>query len=409
MARVVLSGYYGFHNAGDEAMLRAILDALESRIPRLSVTVLSADPFHTRREHGVDAIGRMDLARIYSRLRQADLFISGGGSLLQDVTSDRTLAYYLGLLSLARSLGRRTMVYGQGIGPLRSTVGRALARWVLDRVGLITVRDEASVQELVGLGVTRPRVVLAADPVLGLNLPRGPEEGARILAEEGVGADGRPLVGVALRPWPNARGFERVLAAAVDHLTQALGVEAVFLCLQLPQDLEVSKRVAALLRRPARVLHRRYGPHQIMSILSRLELVVGVRLHALVFAAMMNVPFLGLAYDPKIDGFLHSLGMEPAASLESLRLEDLLFRLEQAWRGRAALRRRLKAAVPGLRALSLKSADLAAEMLGFGAAAGSSEGAAGEAPGGAEGAAGEGPGEAAGGAVERRAGAAGSG
>src|SRR5690625_3113260 len=124
--RVLISGYYGYGNFGDEALLAGLLSLI--RELGAEPLVLSGQPERTRAEHGVEAVHRY--RGLPGALRRADALISGGGGLLQDASSSRSLSYYLGVLRLARLAGLRTMVYGQSIGPLSSAglrrVGRGL-------------------------------------------------------------------------------------------------------------------------------------------------------------------------------------------------------------------------------------------------------------------------------------------
>ena len=96
--RIVISGYYGFNNSGDEAMLFAILKALYQRFGDTDITVISGNPERTTHTFGVKAIPRFDGFSILKCLYNSDLLISGGGSLLQDVTSWKSLIYYLSII-----------------------------------------------------------------------------------------------------------------------------------------------------------------------------------------------------------------------------------------------------------------------------------------------------------------------
>ena len=197
MKRIVVSGYYGAKNAGDEAMLAAMLEVLADLDPELHITVISADPADTERRHGVHAVGSLDVSGILGALRRTDLLISGGGSLLQNVTSRRSLYYYMGIILLALLLGKRVMLYAQGIGPVTGRFACRCMRWLGNRVSLITVRDEGSMAELRRLGITRPPMECTADPVLGIH-PVGRETGRAILSR--YGADGaKPVVGISVR------------------------------------------------------------------------------------------------------------------------------------------------------------------------------------------------------------------
>src|SRR5574341_1475992 len=211
--RVVVSGYYGFGNAGDEAVLAAMLAALRARLPQAAVVVLSGDPPRTRRLHCVAAA-----SRTFGALRAiagADLVISGGGSLVQDITSARSALYYLGILGLATILARATMVYAQGIGPVRRWWIRALAGRIFNRVTLITVRDEDSGRLLGDLGVRGP-THLVADPALALS----PAPIAQV--EDLIAQRHAPRIGLALRPW-NDDAYLGPLIAVLAAARQQIG------------------------------------------------------------------------------------------------------------------------------------------------------------------------------------------
>ena len=190
MPRVVISGYFGLGNAGDEAVLAATVAMLRARLPGVEPVALTADPLTTNALHGIAGVPRMAPRRLLAALRGADLLLSGGGSLLQDATSLRSLLYYLAVLAVAQRVGCRTMVFAQGIGPLRRPVSRRLVRRVVDRVEAVTVRDEASAALLREVGVRRPPIEVTADPVFALAPVEAPI----------APPPGRPRIAVALRP-----------------------------------------------------------------------------------------------------------------------------------------------------------------------------------------------------------------
>ena len=182
---IVISGYYGSKNGGDEAMLASMLEVLREEIPDLRVTVISIDPEYTKRRHGVDAVKRPDICTIIKKIR--DLLISGGGSLLQNVTSGRSLYYYLAIIFFALAFGRKVMLYAQGIGPIRGVLAHKLMNLIINRVDLITVRDRGSLEELARLEITRPKIFCTADPVLAIK-PAPLNIGEKILSRYVVGA-----------------------------------------------------------------------------------------------------------------------------------------------------------------------------------------------------------------------------
>ncbi len=348
--QVVISGYYGFNNLGDEAVLAGMLSALRARLPAAEVVVLSADPPITERVHGVRGVLRTGLgvARVLTR---ADLFLSGGGSLIQDVTSSRSALYYLGVLGLATTLARRTMVFAQGVGPVRRWWTRTLTRRVFDRVHLLTVRDADSRHLLQELGV-RQTVHLVADPAFAL------EPASRGRAEEILWGAARPRLGLALRSWGD-NAYLEPLIPEVRALCERIGASVVVLAFHPSHDLKICRRVAEALR--GHVVTD-VPPSEMMAVVGALDLVVGMRLHAFIFAVAMGVVPVALSYDPKVEGLFRRLGVTFLLPLYNLQPEALGQMLTSAWLARNEVRSQLLSQAATLREDALRAVDLAAAL-----------------------------------------------
>jgi polysaccharide pyruvyl transferase CsaB len=213
MAEYLVSGYYGDNNAGDEAILAGIIRSIRGLDPEATFTVISLKAARTRAIHGVKAVSRNDFQNTWRAIGRADLLISGGGSLLQDVTSTKSLVYYLGIMTMGRLQRTPVMVYAQGIGPITRPVGRLAVPRVFSGVAMITVRDKESAETLNQLGAIRPAVTVTADAALALG-PSDPEWGATLLRDVGVSTD-RPILGVSVRPWVHGGGdWQEPLAQA---------------------------------------------------------------------------------------------------------------------------------------------------------------------------------------------------
>lgn len=357
MSRVVISGYYGFDNLGDEAVLAATVAALRRERPGAGIVVLSADPEGTARTLGVEAVARSRLGQVAGALRGCDLFLSGGGSLFQDATSWRSPWYYLGVLDLARRLARRTAVYAQGIGPLRGRASRLAARRLLNAVDLIIVRDQDSLAALSALGVNRPPAVLAADPALLVT----PDGSPRVIAEQARwGAEGLPA-GLALRPWGDEAWGDAVFAAA-RAVAEHRGVRWICLPMHRPRDFALAERAAAEIGFGARAVCDHVTPREMVALIGGLHFLVGMRLHALIFAASQGVPVVSLAYDPKIGALARELG-EPVLDLAHLTADSLAQTIETALAGLRDRRAGLLAAVAPLRARAALAPAMAASLI----------------------------------------------
>lgn len=340
MKHFVISGFYGFGNAGDEAILQAVMECLReaaaARGEEVSFTVLSADPAATAARFGVAAVGRTALWPILCALRRADAFISGGGGLLQDVTGRFSVAYYLGLVLLARLLGKPAVLYAQGFGPVRRPVNRLLVRLVVNRAALVSVRDETSRQELQRLGVKGP-ITVTVDPVFALDVPASSPAASFIAA---LTPEAR-RIGVSVRPWPAGGHFLPALAAAVDCLARELAAHIILIPMYPDQDLPACRELAGLLKSKAHLLEEELLPRELLWLFSRLDLVLGMRLHALVFAAIAGVPMAGIGYDPKVDALLARLGLVPAGRPGELDAARLAGEALEQWQKREEAKRRL--------------------------------------------------------------------
>ncbi|MCG0277423.1 MAG: polysaccharide pyruvyl transferase CsaB [Thermanaeromonas sp.] len=362
MAKVVISGYYGFGNLGDEAILYSMVQSLKNLDPGLEIVVLSHDPAGTEKILPVKAVDRWRLPEVVRTLRRADLLISGGGSLFQDTTSARSLLYYLGILELARVLGRPRMVYAQGLGPLKRSWARYLTAKVLNRVQLITLRDSQSHALLQELGVRQPEVKVTADPVLGLKVGDfNPEAGRGKLLRLGLKVGSKPLAGFSLRLWPLPEAALYALARAADYLIDQ-GFEVLFLPFHFPRDVEACWQVQRLMEHPAAVIKEKLSLEDVVGIIGSLDLLVGMRLHALILAAVLGVPFVGLSYDPKVEAFCRQVE-GPWIGLNLLGCEDLVAIFKRVLYDLPSLRESLRQAVDELRPLAQSNAVLALKLL----------------------------------------------
>lgn len=314
--RLLLAGYYGFRNTGDEAVLAGMIDGLRRRVPAVEIGVLSADPEATAAEYDVEAADRWRTPSIWKALRRCDLLIQGGGSLLQDVTSPQSPLYYLGLLHTARLARRPYMIFAQGIGPLNSPFLRGVTVRNLRRARAITVRDDESAQMLRDWGVTQPEVRVTADPGL-LVAPSSEERRRELLRSLGLTTE-QPYLVIALREWP---GLQELLPHIVGLLQQRQE-ELLVLPFQfekdLPLALDLSRMLPTRVHLPANLL----SPADSVALIKGARGVIAMRLHAMIFAASVQTPALAIAYDPKVDAFCKRSG-HPLLHLSEITPERL--------------------------------------------------------------------------------------
>ena len=360
---VVICGAYGRGNAGDDAILEAILQEMRGIDPDMPVTVISKDPKSTRLTYRVRSVSRMNIPAWRRAMKRAKLYINGGGSLIQDVTSRRSLWFYLHNIQSAKRSGCQVQMYGCGIGPVTRENHRKLAAEVLNRsVDAITLREPDSLDELRAMGVTEPEILLTADPALTLRRASDDETDS-VLLRAGIPPHGRYIC-FALRQWKGFEGKAPLFAKAAKYAYETYGLTPVFAAVEKHQDPIAARQAAAGLDIPHYFLDDAGGAGTIIGALSRMELVVAMRLHALIFAAGQGIPLAGVVYDPKVSAFLRYIGQELFTDLDALTEENLREMIDRA-AAQASHPEAQAAAVERLQGMERKNVETARRLLGL--------------------------------------------
>ena len=320
--RIFITGYYGFGNTGDEAILMAMLHHLRQLRPGLKITVTSATPEKTAAAYDVEAVLWSDMLAMLEAVRAAGLILIGGGGIFHDywgfnpnafLTDNHWgISFYTAPAILGALYRKPVMLYAVGIGPLLSEHGKKFTKAACDAASVITVRDEPSKALLQSIGINPARVTVTADPAFGFHSTNQPVQLPPI-AE-------KPLIGVALRNWDigiHPSFWERETASALDAFLAENPGHVLFVPFQRLEgqpedDLSIANRIRSYMKHAGRasVLDGALPPQQIFTVLSQCDLVVGMRLHSLILALLANVPVLALSYDSKVEQAMRRTGME---------------------------------------------------------------------------------------------------
>ena len=326
---VIICGAYGRGNAGDDAILLAILTELRDISPDLAFRVLSRNPAETRMTYRVNAFYIFSFWKALYYFRKAKIFVNGGGSLMQDVTSYRSLWFYLWTLAAAKRSSCPVIMYGCGIGPINHPGNRKrTARVINQYVDAITLRDPDSMIELRRLGIDKPKIALSADTTVILP-PAPPEVVDGILNNCGIPIQGS-YIGFVLRPWFHFDEKCRDIAAAADHAYEAYGLIPVFVPIEPRLDIPASRQVAGHMKAPYYIIEEGFSASETIGILSRLQVAVSMRLHGLIFAAGQAVPSVGIVYDQKVSSFLDYIGQDLYEDLAEVTADNLKQMIDKA-------------------------------------------------------------------------------
>jgi polysaccharide pyruvyl transferase CsaB len=365
MTAIGITGSYGGLNAGDEAILTSMVSTLRHAVDGVSLTVFSREASHTLAHHDVDTtvpVGGLTRKEELAVMGSLDLLLLGGGGILYDGEARR----YLREVRVAQEAGVRTMAYAVGAGPLTYSEDRRLLREMLPHMDAVTVRDAGTKRLLEALDVDCD-VEVTADPAFLLDAER--------FSEAQLGVEGIPcsrrLVGLSLRepglaaPDLDPDGYHAVLAHIADFVAERFEADVVFIPME-KHDVRLSHAVIARMNNVERahVLKRRYRPCQLLGLMQHLTMVVGMRLHVLIFAALAGVPLFALPYAPKVADFLESVGMAPSIRVSTESVGSLLAAIDRTWDLREALAASMSGPVATLRQRSLRTVDIAVACLG---------------------------------------------
>lgn len=358
---ILISGYYGFKNSGDDALLSAIINDISKYKESPNIVVLSKAPAETQKLYRVKSINRFNIPSIMRHMRNAEMLISGGGTLMQDGTSTKSLWYYLKIINMALKRNMKVMLYSNGIGPLNHERSREMTRDTLNQVDLITLRDSASAELLKKIGVNKPKILITADPALDLE-GASTEKGRMLLSEIGTPLD-KKLFGVSVRRWQNNNpDFERIIAEVCDYVSEKYDMMPVFIPMQIERDLMISQSIAARMKHKAVVVKKRYPVDEVMSIVASMNLCIGMRLHSLIYAAVASVPLIGLVYDPKVSSFMEHTHQKLYTGVKDLSARKLITLIDECMNNYKEISKDLRNNYKELREKAELNAKLAMEL-----------------------------------------------
>ena len=346
---ILIAGYFGYGNVGDEAILTGILDDLKDSLPEAECVVVSGDPAQTTDSHGRQAIGWDDLPSIIEAVRRSDLVIVGGGGLFhdywpidsRDLLSTSKRPSYLSIPLLATMLRKPSMAYSVGVGPLRSASARDYVRFAFDSFDAISVRDEESAALLSNIGVDfrgSAKPVVTADPAF--RLVSAPVDDARTALTK-VGVDlQRPVCGVNLRYWDfgiDPARWEGEVAHALDQWVEQTDGQVVFVPMQsggetpYEDDNQVCGRVRTAMSAEAWIISWHKVPRQAAAVFAACTVNLTMRMHAALFSLLGGVPTVGLAYDEKVTNLFRRANLlSQTVPMENLNAHEILETLDLA-------------------------------------------------------------------------------
>lgn len=320
MKKILLSGYFGFDNLGDEAILYSMIKKFKE-IEDIEIIVLSSNPQKTMNKFGVKAVDRMKLSAVFKEIKRCDLFISGGGSLLQDITSKRSVYYYLALIFIAKIIfNKKVMIYSQGIGPLNDEKNRKNVASLFNKLDLINVRDEDSKVELQKMGVQK-EIFVTADTVFTID-DVSTEFGNEKIKELGI--SDKKIVGISVRKW---KDYDEKIISNIKKFIDSADEKFHFVLLPFHRsgDLEISKKIIEECKsQNVSLLEEELNEIEMLSVIKNTDIMLSMRLHGVIFASVCHSYPIFISYDPKLDSLSKEMGIEEIIDVRDIDYKKLL-------------------------------------------------------------------------------------
>lgn len=364
MYRIAISGSYGGRNLGDEAILEGILRELQDRND-IEVVVFSYNPEDTKKRHNVRAIAfrEMHKDQMVEELKKLDLLILGGGGILFDGLAEELLRDVV----WAKEMGIPVFVYAVSVGPLKSQTTKQLVVDVLNKVDVITVRENESKRLLNDYGVTKD-IEVTADPSFLIQPSSFTKD---MVKNAGINSE-TPIVAFSVRepggaaPDLNIDQYHTMLANSADFIVERFDAQILFISMEPGphRDLQHSHAVISkmLNGQKASVLKEEYTSSQILGLMKHVSFAVGMRLHFLIFAGCQFVPFIPLPYASKVKGFLEDLEM-PSLPMAEWNAGKVCATIDRAWDTRKTIANKLKEKIPSLREKAKRTSALLFDFL----------------------------------------------
>lgn len=358
---IIISGYYGFENAGDDSIASSIIRNIRSKKTDAKITILCKDPKRNAKKYGVRAIARFNIPAVLSEMKHAKLLISGGGNLLQNTTSSRSLFYYTSIIKLAKKRGLKIFIYANGVGPV---FGEKHEKTVINALSLadkITFREPQSIEYISSLGFDASRIKLTADPAL--TLVSAPEERIDYITRN---VEGKSFFAVSLRSFSALRSeevegmdedtFAALFAKEISRIAEETDSTPLYLIMQSSRDKALSEKVNALAKVKGEILSG-LTASEILGVIKRTSLVIAMRLHLLIYGAAAGKPLIGVSYDKKVDSMLSYMGYDAPIKVSDIEKGHLSDKALELFGKEIPCER-----IDALKALAYNDANDAADM-----------------------------------------------
>ncbi len=327
---ILLSGYYGFNNFGDDMVLKTIVNSVKEEMPDTEIAILTKHPRETSLNIGVDSRDRYNFFDVIKTIKQSRIYAYGGGTLLTDVTSRKSLLYYTFTFKYAKHNGLKTAIIGNGVGPFIHKSSEAAAMGILSIADTVTLRDNDSYN--LAKKASKNNISLTSDASL-LYTPteKGKNAKERFIYKNSLAPKGYFILSV--REWKTApKNYLAMIAQTADRMARQYSLTPLLIPIQMEKDRAVTEQLKTLINAESIVLpDENNNVDTICSLIDDSAFTLSMRLHPLIYSYSAGVPLLGISYDEKIDAFFRQTNSKDCIKLSELSIELLFEKASSAY------------------------------------------------------------------------------
>jgi L-malate glycosyltransferase len=311
MSEIVISGYYGFKNAGDELILKTIVGDLRFYKPNIKISVLSATPKETSKTYNVHSINRWNIFSIIAEILKSQMLLSGSGGLFQDTTGYMSLWYYLMIISLAKFFNKKVFIYAVGIGEIKHPINKYFIKYCFNKVDFITVRTIRDKEMLESFGI-KQNIIVTADPVFGIDLPN-------VVIND---TTKKKKIGIIIRKTKDWKNDVVIFSNISKILTEKFNAKIIFIPFQESSDLKLLKNIKNKTNGIADI-YMWNNLDEMLKLFSQLDIVISMRLHGLILAAKYDILFVPIPRYSKIVNFLYAIEETDILQINKITAENI--------------------------------------------------------------------------------------
>ena len=414
MTKVLIVNFGGRFNKGGVALVNSMIETITYFIPKCKFTALAHQANYNQypikvietvgsnssfkaglnsaylvitsfllmvfRKFGIVLTPRNEILREYA---ESDAVINTGGDNLTEDYGVLSLVFNLSYLLIGLMFKKPVIIYAESIGPFKKTISKLIANFILNRVNLITIREEISKQNLDQINVSKPPIYLTADSAFLLKAVNN-NKLTELLKRENITMNDRPLIGISIskiisrygfvdieKPEEKYNQYIKIMAKTIDYLTNDLGATVVIVPHVIDprrnDDRWVADDVCKIVSNKSRVISikEEYTPEELKGIIGHCDLFIGARMHATIASTSMLVPTIGIAYSHKIYGIVgEMLGQkEYILDVKELTYESLVSKIDTVWKNRETIKKQLEIKVPQVKEKAMLNGKLVKELL----------------------------------------------